>query len=70
LKRWSILRRLAAVDLGWLLVVCPVQAQTLELRFFDVGQGDAALIVTPAGKRVLVDAGPGPSPVVPTGTAR
>jgi beta-lactamase superfamily II metal-dependent hydrolase len=56
---------LAAVALGWLLVVCPVQAQTLELRFFDVGQGDAALIVTPEGKRVLVDAGPGASPVVP-----
>ena len=27
----------AAAALGWLLVVCPVQAQTLELRFFDVG---------------------------------
>jgi len=61
---------LSAVVLGWILLVCPVQGQTLELRFFDVGQGDAALIVTPAGKRVLVDAGPGPSPVVPTGTAR
>jgi competence protein ComEC len=55
----------AAAALGWLLVVCPVQAQTLELRFFDVGQGDAALIVTPEGKRVLVDAGPGAWPVVP-----
>jgi competence protein ComEC len=65
LKRRSILRRLAAVAIGWLLVVCPVHAQTLQLRFFDVGQGDAALIVTPEGKRVLVDAGPGASPVVP-----
>ncbi len=55
----------AAAALGWLLVVCPVQAQTLELRFLDVGQGDAALIVTPEGKRVLVDAGPGAWPVVP-----
>jgi beta-lactamase superfamily II metal-dependent hydrolase len=65
LKRRSILRCLSAVVLAWILLVCPVQGQTLELRFFDVGQGDAALIVTPEGKRVLVDAGPGPSPVVP-----
>jgi competence protein ComEC len=55
----------AAVVLGWLLIVGAVHAQTLQLRFFDVGQGDAALIVTPEGKRVLVDAGPGASPVVP-----
>jgi len=55
----------AAAALGWLLVVCPVRAQTLELRFFDVGQGDAALIVAPEGKSVLVDAGPGAWPVVP-----
>lgn len=65
MKRRSILRRLVAVAVGSLLVVCPVQAQTLELRFFDVGQGDAALIVTPEGKKVLVDAGPGASPVLP-----
>ncbi len=30
-----------------------------------MGQGDAALIVTPEGKKVLVDAGPGAAPVVP-----
>ena len=59
------MRRVAAAVLGCLLVVGPVHAQTLELRFLDVGQGDAALIVTPEGKRVLVDAGPGASPVVP-----
>jgi beta-lactamase superfamily II metal-dependent hydrolase len=56
---------LATVFIGCLLVVSSVHAQTLELRFLDVGQGDAALIVTPEGKRVLVDAGPGASPVVP-----
>jgi len=65
LKRRTILRRSAAVVLGCLLVVSPVHAQTLELRFLDVGQGDAALVVTPEGKRVLVDAGPGAAPVVP-----
>ena len=65
MRRRSILRQSAAVVLGALLLVYPLTAQTLELRFFDVGQGDAALIVTPEGKRVLLDAGPGASPVVP-----
>ncbi len=30
----------------------------LTVRFFDVGQGDAALIVTPNGRQVLIDGGP------------
>ena len=30
----------------------------LHVYFFDVGQGDSALIVTPDGKQVLVDGGP------------
>lgn len=30
----------------------------LHIYFFDVGQGDAALIVSPEGKTVLVDTGP------------
>lgn len=31
----------------------------LHVYFFDVGQGDSAMIVTPTGKQVLVDGGPG-----------
>ena len=31
----------------------------LHVFFFDVGQGDSILIVTPSGKQVLVDGGPG-----------
>ena len=31
----------------------------LVVRFFDVGQGDAALISTPEGANVLIDGGPG-----------
>ncbi len=30
----------------------------LHVHFFDVGQGDSALIVTPQGRQVLVDGGP------------
>src|SRR3954462_6414015 len=29
----------------------------LLIRQLDVGQGDAALIITPEGKRILIDAG-------------
>ena len=36
----------------------PGAAGTLEIRQFDVGQGDAALITTPTGRRILIDAGP------------
>jgi competence protein ComEC len=30
----------------------------LLIRYLDVGQGDATLITTPEGKRILIDAGP------------
>ena len=39
----------------WLLAA-PLCAQQLEIRFLDVGQGDAALI-RQAGKTILIDAG-------------
>jgi len=36
----------------------PEANPTLNLLFFDVGQGDAALITTPEERRILVDTGP------------
>lgn len=38
-------------------VIEKLQPSKLTVVFFDVGQGDAALIHTPSGKNVLVDAG-------------
>lgn len=35
----------------------------LVVRFLDVGQGDATLLVSPAGTSILVDGGPEPAPV-------
>jgi competence protein ComEC len=57
-------RRVAALALGVLPVVIWSTALGtgppggLVVRFFDVGQGDAALISTPEGGNVLVDGGP------------
>lgn len=35
----------------------------LRITFFDVGQGDAALVESPAGARVLIDGGPHPTEI-------
>ncbi|MBI3180959.1 MAG: MBL fold metallo-hydrolase [Myxococcales bacterium] len=43
------------------LLLCgaaPAADSHLTVRFFDVGQGDAALVTTPSGKTVLIDGGP------------
>ena len=34
------------------------QPGALKIVYFDVGQGDAALVTTPSGRKILVDAGP------------
>ena len=56
--RWGV----AAGAAGGVLLVWPLAAggrgAVLELYFLDVGQGDATAIRTPAGRWLLVDAGP------------
>ncbi len=41
---------------GW--AQAPSASQSLTVHFFDVGQGDAALVISPTGKTVLIDGGP------------
>ena len=43
----------------WFFVVTGHDGR-LHVYFLDVGQGDSVLIVTPEGRQVLVDGGPGP----------
>ncbi len=48
----------AAVSV-WTSVLSPdARRPTLDVLFFDIGQGDAALLRTPSGRHILIDAGP------------
>jgi competence protein ComEC len=57
--RWIVVIAVAALPLVvWISAVSKGPPGTLTIRFFDVGQGDAALVTSPAGASVLVDGGP------------
>lgn len=58
--RWRgvIVALLLVVVSVWGNAIGQGSAPTLDLVFFDVGHGDAALLATPGGQHVLVDAGP------------
>lgn len=44
--------------LAWVAVWNLSQARGLEVTFFDIGQGDAIFIETPARHQILIDGGP------------
>lgn len=46
---------------AWLAVCDLSQGHYLEINFFNVGQGDAIFIETPARQQILIDGGPDPS---------
>src|SRR3954469_12916251 len=49
---------LALPSVAWQQPSIPrAQSSELLIRQLDVGQGDAALIISPEGKRILIDAG-------------
>lgn len=54
--RWVALACAVWVAAGWTWAAWA--PRPLEAVFFDVGQGDAALVRAPSGRAVLVDAGP------------
>jgi competence protein ComEC len=59
---WSIFVPVVAA-LALLLVTSQRNDGRLHLWVFDVGEGDAALLLTPNGHTVLVDGGPGATPL-------
>lgn len=56
--RRSLLLAIAIVAPAAAQVPPVVRDSLVTIRFFDVGQGDAALIVSPTGRKVLIDGGP------------
>ena len=60
-RTWGHWFLFAGLSFAW---AAQLSAQDLQIRFFDVGQGDAALITSPEGKNALIDAGPDPERVL------
>lgn len=49
---------LIGVDLLiWALILFPVEIDKLQLYFFDIGQGDGAMIILPGGEKMIIDGG-------------
>ncbi|MFA6376936.1 MAG: MBL fold metallo-hydrolase [Candidatus Paceibacterota bacterium] len=56
--RWAILGLALGNLFVWMAVGETAEQKMLEVRFFDVGQGDAVFVQLPNGVQVLIDGGP------------
>jgi competence protein ComEC len=68
-NRWARWPALGAVVVILAALIVPAARSApagLRVTFFDVGQGDAALIESPGGARVLIDGGPDPELIADT----
>ncbi|MFH0792234.1 MAG: MBL fold metallo-hydrolase [bacterium] len=55
----AIIELLVIVNiLGWIAVYDLSRPSALKVEFFDIGQGDAILIITPLRHKILIDGGP------------
>lgn len=51
---------LAANFVVWPVIIFDSERGSLEVVFFDVGQGDSTFVETPEGYQILIDGGPSP----------
>ena len=56
---WALVTAVSVAALVWAAALSLPDGR-LHVTFADVGQGDAVLITTPGGQRVLIDGGPDP----------
>jgi competence protein ComEC len=59
-RRLSVVLAVVAAAVAWASVPSAGPPPSLTVTFLDVGQGDAAVVRTPEGATLLIDAGPDP----------
>ena len=67
--KWAVLGLICANLFVWLALAESGRQKFTEVRFFDVGQGDAAFVQTARGTQIIIDGGPGNSVLEKLGRA-